>query len=276
MTTTASDGAAYQTRPYAPWRLIMSDALRVAKEKNYVHGLVQADVTEARRLIHAYEARTGGDFSFTAFLVACVAQAVGENKAVHALRKGSRLILFDDVDVGIQVEHDVSGQKVVSGRIIRAANHKSARQIHDEIRAAQREHISGPIPVNTIPSWIILAARLPGFLRRFFLRRILNDPFTLKRMGGTVNLTAFGMAGKGGGWGIAIGETSLTLAIGGIEPVVKCIDGQFCVREMLSITLGFDHDVIDGAPAARFTARMKALIEEAHGLETLDADAVPT
>jgi pyruvate/2-oxoglutarate dehydrogenase complex dihydrolipoamide acyltransferase (E2) component len=33
------------------------------------------------------------------------------------------------------------------------------------------------------------------------------------------------------------------------------------VREYLSLTLSMDHDLIDGAPAARFAARLKELIE---------------
>lgn len=247
----------------------MSDALRVAKEKNYIYGLIEVDVTEARRCIHAYKARTGGDFSFTAFLIACIGQAVGENKAVHAMRKGGRLIIFDDVDVNIQIEHDTGGQKVVSRHIVRAANRKSARAIHDEIRAAQREKISEAAPVVTLPKWVTWAGRLPGFVRRMILRRILTDPFVLRRLGGTVNLTAVGMVAKGGGWGISIAETPLTVTVGGIEPKVKPVDGEICIREMLSITLGFDHDVLDGAPAARFSARMKELIEAAHGVTDL-------
>jgi pyruvate/2-oxoglutarate dehydrogenase complex dihydrolipoamide acyltransferase (E2) component len=49
-------------------------------------------------------------------------------------------------------------------------------------------------------------------------------------------------------------------------------------RELVSLTLSFDHQVIDGAPAARFGARFKELIEEAYGLasgsptEVLTAD----
>jgi pyruvate/2-oxoglutarate dehydrogenase complex dihydrolipoamide acyltransferase (E2) component len=247
----------------------MSDALRVAKEKNYVYGLLEIDVTEARRCIHEYETRTGGDFSFTAFLMGCIALAVDENKAVHALRQGKRLILFDDLDINIQVEHDVGGEKVVSSYIVRAANRKTTRQIHDEIRAAQQQKISADSPVTALPRWVLLATHLPSFVRRLLLRRIMNDPFALRRLGGTINLTAFGMAGKGGGWGIAIAETGLAIMVGGMEQKVKPIDGQICVREMLSITLGFDHDVIDGAPAARFASRMKALIEAAHGLTDL-------
>lgn len=263
----------YQTQPYSAWRAVMSDALRVAREKNYVHGLLEIDVTEARRRIHEYKARTGDDFSFTAFLIGCIACAVDENKSVQAMKLGGwlrqRLIVFEDVDVNVQVEHEVDGRKVVSAHVIRAANRKSARQIHDEIRAAQREKISSDAPVRGLPRLMPLAVRLPGFVRRMILRWMLSNPFVIRNLGGTVNLTAIGMVAKGGGWGIAIAETPLAVAIGGIEPKVKPVDGDICVREMLSITLSFDHDVLDGAPAARFASRMKTLIETAHGVTDL-------
>ncbi|HVU11281.1 MAG TPA: 2-oxo acid dehydrogenase subunit E2 [Phototrophicaceae bacterium] len=256
----------YQTRPISAWRATMSDALTVARQKNYVHGLIEIDVTEARRRIHAYKAN-GGDFSFTAFLIACIARAVAENKAVHGLRQGNQIVIFDDVDVTTQIEHDVDGEKVVSAHIIRAANCKTARQIHEEIRAAQAEQVTAEQPMAAFPRWVWLAIRLPRFIRLMALRRILGNPFTIHALGGTVNLTAVGMVANGGGWGIPIAETGLIVAIGGIDPQVRCMDGQFCVREMLAITLSFDHDVIDGAPAARFAARLRELVESAYGLE---------
>lgn len=37
-------------------------------------------------------------------------------------------------------------------------------------------------------------------------------------------------------------------------------------REFLCITLDFDHDIIDGAPAARFAQHLSDLIESGHGL----------
>jgi pyruvate/2-oxoglutarate dehydrogenase complex dihydrolipoamide acyltransferase (E2) component len=40
-------------------------------------------------------------------------------------------------------------------------------------------------------------------------------------------------------------------------------------RDFLSLTLTFDHDVVDGAPAARFTERLKELIETGAGLDQL-------
>ena len=34
----------------------------------------------------------------------------------------------------------------------------------------------------------------------------------------------------------------------------------------MSVTISFDHDVIDGAPAARFIHQLKKLIESGYGL----------
>ena len=42
--------------------------------------------------------------------------------------------------------------------------------------------------------------------------------------------------------------------------------GRIEPRQILSLTIIFDHDVIDGAPAARFARRLVELIESGYGL----------
>ncbi|MGZ3666132.1 MAG: 2-oxo acid dehydrogenase subunit E2, partial [Ktedonobacterales bacterium] len=44
------------------------------------------------------------------------------------------------------------------------------------------------------------------------------------------------------------------------------VDGHVTVREYLSLTISVDHEIVDGAPAARFTRRLKELIEGGYGL----------
>jgi pyruvate/2-oxoglutarate dehydrogenase complex dihydrolipoamide acyltransferase (E2) component len=44
------------------------------------------------------------------------------------------------------------------------------------------------------------------------------------------------------------------------EAVVR--DKQIVIRPMMSISMTFDHGLIDGALAGRFRARLKALLEE--------------
>jgi hypothetical protein len=55
--------------------------------------------------------------------------------------------------------------------------------------------------------------------------------------------------------------------VGGIGEKPGVVDGQIALREYLSLTISFDHDIIDGAPAARFTERLKELIESGYGLD---------
>jgi pyruvate/2-oxoglutarate dehydrogenase complex dihydrolipoamide acyltransferase (E2) component len=61
------------------------------------------------------------------------------------------------------------------------------------------------------------------------------------------------------------------LTLGGIAEKPCVVDGQMAIRAYLSLTISFVHDIIDGAPAARFTQRLKDLIESGFGL--LDQEA---
>jgi pyruvate/2-oxoglutarate dehydrogenase complex dihydrolipoamide acyltransferase (E2) component len=79
-------------------------------------------------------------------------------------------------------------------------------------------------------------------------------------------VTAVGMFGKGGGWGIPVPNFPLTVTLGGVAEKPGVVEGQIEVREYLDVTLSFDHDVIDGAPAARFTQQFRELVEKGYGL----------
>jgi pyruvate/2-oxoglutarate dehydrogenase complex dihydrolipoamide acyltransferase (E2) component len=87
-----------------------------------------------------------------------------------------------------------------------------------------------------------------------------------KKYWGTVGITAVGMFGKGAGWGIPPATPTLMITLGGIGEKPGVVDGHIALRDYLSLTISFDHDIIDGAPAARFTQRLKDLIESGYGL----------
>ena len=132
-----------------------------------MHSLIEVDVTMARAFLRDHKAKTGESLSFTAFLIACLAKAVDENKAVQALRKGSKnLVLFEDVDVYTLIERNVAGQKQIIPYTIRTANRKTVRELHHEIRAAQAED------VVKVLTWLQF---LPDFLFRPFFWSLLLD-----------------------------------------------------------------------------------------------------
>ncbi len=202
--------------------------------------------------------------SSTAFIIACVAKAVEEHKAVQAYRKGSkRLILFEDVDVYTPIERNVAGQKQILPSIIRAANRKTLREIHQEIRAAQVQDVAQAWDGFKAIHWPWLLL-LPVF--RVILWMGERSPQLWKKYRGTVGITAVGMFGKGAGWGIPLPSHALWVTVGGIGEKPGVVDGHIAIRDYLSLTISFDHETIDGAPAARFTQRLKELIESGYGL----------
>jgi len=74
------------------------------------------------------------------------------------------------------------------------------------------------------------------------------------------------MFGKGAGWGIPLPTYTLSITVGGISEKPAVVNGKTETREYLSLTASFDHNVVDGAPAARFTQRLRELIESGYGL----------
>lgn len=246
--------------PYPVERRLISDSGRLAARKHIIRCLLEADVTRMRRAIRENETKTGGALSVTAYLIACLGKAVESNRQVQGYRDlRGRLIVFRDVDVMTYIETDINGHKVPLGHVIRAANQKKWREINDEIRAVQRDFRSAP----NIDRWRFLRwfFFIPSSLRDLVYRIINRSPRTWKKYSGTVSLTAVGMFARGGGWGIGYISHSMGVTVGGISerPVVR--EGQIVIRECVDLTLEFDHDIIDGAPAARFVNELKDLIE---------------
>jgi chloramphenicol O-acetyltransferase len=104
----------YKVIPNPKMRQWFAAAFRSAQHTPMMHGLLEVDVTRARAFLRDRQAKTGEALSFTAFLIACLAKAVDEHKAVQAMRLGNkRLILFEEVDVYTLIERDVAAHKQI-------------------------------------------------------------------------------------------------------------------------------------------------------------------
>jgi pyruvate/2-oxoglutarate dehydrogenase complex dihydrolipoamide acyltransferase (E2) component len=263
----------YHVVDLTPGRRIWLNTLELSWTAHSIYGLLEVDVTVARKHIADHKARTGESLSFTAFLAICLGRAVEENKEVQACLKGRKqLVLFDDVNIGLMVEHKAGGKGALMGHVIQAANRKTYREINDEIRSVQ----SSPVPPDRgMSTWFRSAMLLPWPLSRLFMAFLRmarrRNPTIQTSMAGTVAITSVGMFGGGhNGWGLTPTPQSLGLVVGGIAWKPAVVEGRIEPREILNLTVMFDHDVVDGAPAARFTKRLVELIESGYGL--IEAD----
>ena len=257
-----SDGT-FTIKPFPSIRQATIDLLEAASRKHMIHGLIEVDVSKPRQRIREIKETTGETISFTGFIIYCCAKVVDTNKHMHAYRDWrKRLVLFDDVDVSTAVERVVEGQSEVVPAIIRAANKKSIKEIHHEIRRVRSEKVEEAGVYRAI-RWYLA---IPFFIRRLFFRVLDKAPHLMKKNSGTVMVTSVGMFGQGAGWGVPIATHTLNITIGGIVSRPHVASGQIENREHLCLTVSFDHDIIDGAPAARFIQWFKELIESGSGL----------
>ena len=257
----------YEELPFPRVRMAAVDLIIQAKKQDNIHGLTEIDVSKIRDFIKKYEKKTGTKLSFTSFIIRCLAQAVEENKKVHAYRKGKKsLILFDDVDVNTMIERKIEGNLMPWTYVVRAANKKSYLEIHEEIRNAKVAEIG----INKLKKRMKIYSHAPRVIRNLFWRKYKRNPHLRKKLAGTVAVTSIGMFGKSKGWGIPIAFHTLVVTVGGIFLKAVLINEKVVNREYLSVTISFDHDVVDGAPAARFIAKFIDLIENADFLNSLE------
>jgi len=248
-------GRGYRVVPFSVNRRMAAASAAVCRQRDTIHAITEVDITEPRRLIREHRERTGERLSLTAYIVACLACAVAENPYLNSIRQGGKLILLDDVTIGALVERDIDGEHVPEPLGIYAADKKTYRQIHDEIRAAQQQRdqrlggLSGATWVRYIPS----------FLFRTFIR-VASHSIRMAQRYGVVTVTAVGMFGRGPLWLIPLSGATVAVAVGGIAERPVVVDGHLEGREHLCLTISFDHDIVDGAPAARFTKRFAELL----------------
>ena len=258
-------GNSFEVKPFPRGRQDIVDALEIGVGRHMVHALLEFDVTDARRRVRAHEPRPGEPLSFTAFLVASLARAIDGDRLLHACRDWrGRLVLFEEVDVVTLIEP--APGEVAIPHVIRAANRRTVDEIHSEIRGIQ---VRPAASVQRSGALARVSAFTPGLVRRAFLRGLRRSPRLLKRNAGTTLLTSVGMFGAGGGWAVGIVPLhTLCLVLGSVTKKAGVVDGSVEPREFLPVTASFDHDIVDGAPAARFARRLREIVE---GAEVLGA-----
>ncbi len=231
-------------------------------------GMLEVDVTKPRLLLRQLKSHAGESLSFTGFLLVCLSRALQANLQLQAYRHwGDRLVTFEDVDVALAIEIDIQDRKFPLFHVLRAVNRKTLQDIHDEIRMVQADPTSSLNFSFQKQVWMRVFLRLPGFIRRFIYSVGLRNAHWRRRLAGTVAVSAVGMFIGGGGWGVGLPNHSLAVTVGGISAKPGMVGGSLAIREYLDLTVSFDHEIVDGASAARFLRQFRELIESGYGLE---------
>jgi pyruvate/2-oxoglutarate dehydrogenase complex dihydrolipoamide acyltransferase (E2) component len=232
--------------------------MRAGRRKMPMYGLVDVDVTTAIRLL----ASCDPPGSLTAFVVACVARAAAAHPEVHAYRNWrGQLVTHRHVDVGTMVEISTPQGPFAIPHVLRDADVRGVPELTSELRRVKRQPSA-----SSSGRWLERAApaatRIPGAIPAMYA--VMSRSVVARQRIGTVAVTSVGMFAGGGGFGVtSLTLMSLEVIVGGVSKRPRVVDGQVRVRDVLDLTLAIDHNVVDGAPAARFAAGFRELLESA-------------
>lgn len=189
----------------------------------------EVDATELVNLRVSLKESWSAPPSYTDVVIKIAAIALTEHPTLNARLDGDEIVLSEAVHVGVAV--DTERGLVVP--VVRDVQDKTLRQIAEVTSARVEEAHRGSL-----------------------------NPDDLQ--GGTFTVTNLGMYDVDAFTPIINLPECAILGLGRIlsKPVV--IDGEarrIAVRQMMTLSLTFDHRIVDGAPAARFLQRVKHLIE---------------
>jgi pyruvate/2-oxoglutarate dehydrogenase complex dihydrolipoamide acyltransferase (E2) component len=255
----------YRVRRLPFSRRLAMDAFAAVEQSHSMLALLEIDVTETQAMV-ARRRAAGERISLFTVVVRAVAIALSEHRELNVMSHGRDVVEFDDVDISVPVEVETAEGRFPRMVVIRRAHTKDAVAIHREIDAARERHAATGA-AGAEDRWARRSMRalgwLPRPLRVAILRRFVDDPWRVKRTAGTTLVTSVGNVAEIPGFVIPFtgGPRATLFALGSAvdKPVVR--DGKIEIRTMLSVTIVFNHDLVDGAPAARFARRLQELIE---------------
>ncbi len=193
--------------------------------------LMEVDATEFVAARERIKAKVSEQWGFTPgyndLLAKAVALALRKFPYMNARLASDAIEILGRVNIGMAVDTE----RGLLVPVIRDADQKSLYQFGAEFRQMVDRARSG---------------------------RSLPDDLS----GGTFTITNLGMFEVDAFTPVINLPEAAILGVGRIAPKVVPYEGNIVVRQMWTLSLVFDHRLVDGAPAARFLQYIKQLIEE--------------
>jgi pyruvate dehydrogenase E2 component (dihydrolipoamide acetyltransferase) len=195
----------------------------------------EVDMTAAidlrKRLIDKIQAITGYRLSFTEIIVKCVAHTLKAHPMLNASLIGDQIEIHSDINIGIAVA--IPNGLIVP--VIKNADQKGLALLTEESKK------------------MVKSARE-------------NTLTSEKLSGGTFTISNLGMYEIDTFTPIINQPESAILGVGRIRDQVVSVNSSIEIRPQMTLSLSFDHRIIDGAPAAQFLTDLKEILENPYEL----------
>ena len=257
----------YEIRKMSQFRLLSINSYEVIGSGHNMYAQIEIDVTDVRKRLRS-QRQNGRKVSFYGFLLSAIAKTIDDNKELNHIRCGNKIYFFDEVDIDTVIELNLDGNPVPRKYIVRDAARKSMDEITLEIENAKKcwkeSGIAGEDDKWAL-RWIKLTTIMPKWIYKIIVRHFERKPFKIKQRFGTTYVTSVSGFTDVSGFILPYIEGKnrpLAFAIGSLVKKPGIINSEITTREFLSMTVQINHDLVDGAPAARFINQLKHKIED--------------
>lgn len=199
----------------------MRESLEGTAQLSY---FLEVDVTEAQRMRREAARESGVNINMASVLIKACAETLMRVPALNSILVGDNVMYFDEVNMGVAVALD-DGLIVP---VLKGVQDMSVAQIAEGVQGLSERARAGQLSSAEISGGTFTISVL-GVVDGF--TPILNPPQNAL---------------------LGVGRSAQ-------KPVVR--GGEIVVREMMTLSLTGDHQVIDGAVAASFFRRLQQMVE---------------
>ncbi len=187
--------------------------------------MVRVDMSRALAARNALNA-AGANISVTDLLLQAAAKALTENPRINAAFADGEMLIYDQVNLGVAVD-------TAEGLVVPV--------VHDAHRMTLGD----------------LSERVKQLAQKARAKKLA--PAELE--GATFTVSNLGASGIENGTPVIFAPQAALMFAGVVHDDVLAIEGRAKVRPVMQIAIAYDHRGIDGATAARFTMRIRQLLE---------------
>ena len=185
---------------------------------------LELDVTEAQRLRREHSANPGTTISLAHVLIKACGEALRRNPKLNSILAGGSVHYYDEINIGVAVSLD-EGLIVP---VVKGVESMDIAQLATETTELAERARTGALRSGDLA----------------------GGTFTISVLGSVDGFTPI----------LNAGQSAILGAGRSVEkPVVR--RGEVVVREMMTVSLTVDHQVIDGAVAAAFLRRLQQFVE---------------
>ncbi len=238
--------------------------------RNYLHFLVELDASGMDRMRNLAKRENRMPPTYTAFVIKAVSTALLEHPHLNCMIQETpfekRLVRLQEIIATVAVERIHEGLDMVFAAQLEDSARRSLTSLTRQLRSFAQVDINALPEYRRFHALIKWARWLPTLVGWLFRLPSLSPKFWRAYRGGSFAVTS---PAKYGGCDQVLPPWPwpLTFSFGQVKERPWVLAGRVVVRKTMRLTVTADRRLANGAPLARFSERVRGLLENPEEME---------